>query len=251
MKSAKFHPEILVTSDYRLFKILQGNRTVKPPHVARLKRSFQENGFLMCPILVNERHEIIDGQNRFHALQQLNYPVYYIKVYGYGLEEVKVLNANHEKWKAQDNLESYIVQGKEPYVIYQRFQQDFPKFKHAACVKILSGIRSNKSEVIDGFRVRTKDFADGKFEVPNIKKSYNVAKKIYEYEPYLKCFHENAFVTAMLGLFEHKQFEHEQMIKKLKVQPNALIPCKTAEQYRELLEEIYNYKSRDKVNLRF
>lgn len=251
MKSAKFHPEILVTNDYRMFKILDGNRKINQPHVLRLKRSFQENGYLMMPILVNEKHEIIDGQNRFHALIQLNMPIYYIKVYGYGLKEVKVLNANHEKWKSQDNLHSFVTQGLEPYVQYKKFQEDFPKFKHSVCVKILTGIRSNKSQYIDGYRVRTKDFAEGKFDIPNIKKSYSVARKIYEYEPYLKCFHETAFVTALLALFEHPQFDQEHMMKKLKVQPNALIPCKTSEQYRELLEEIYNYKSREKVNLRF
>ena len=39
------------------------------------------------------------------------------------------------------------------------------------------------------------------------------------------------------------------MMKRLMVQPTALKPCKTQKQYQELLEEIYNYKTRTKLSL--
>lgn len=93
-------------------------------------------------------------------------PIYYIKAYGYGLKEIKVLNANQEKWKAKDNLHSYISQGKEPYIAYKRFQEQFPKLNHATCIKILSGRRSDKNEYVDGFRLSARDFAE---EIANAK----------------------------------------------------------------------------------
>ena len=251
MKSIKFNPEILVSSNYKIFKFMEGNRQVIPIHVKRLKRSFQDNGFLLDPILVNDKHEIIDGQNRFTALSELGWPIYYIKVYNYGLEEVKVLNQNQQKWKPTEHLDSFVVQGHPNYVTFKKFMNDFPKFSFATCVKILSGIRSNKSETIDGYRARSKDFESGDFEIPNIKKSYIVAKKIMDFESYFEKFHDTRFVITMLGLFEHPNYDHDEMLKKMRAQPHALEVCRNQDKYKELIEEIYNYKRREKVNLRF
>jgi len=41
------------------------------------------------------------------------------------------------------------------------------------------------------------------------------------------------------------------MLGKLKLQPTALEVCRHQEQYLLLLEDIYNFKRRDKVSLRY
>lgn len=219
MKQIKFHPEILSTTNYGLFKILEGNRQVIPMHVKRLKRSFQDNGFLLSPILVNQHHEIIDGQNRFSALVELSLPVYYIKVYNYGLEEVKILNANHAKWKNSDYLGSFVESGSLPYVQFKKFQEDFPAFNFTTCVKILSGVRSNKSEQLEGVRGRVKDFEHGEFEIPNLRKSYATANKLMQIKPFFPKFNDNRFIVTMLGMFENVNYDHNEFLKKLKIQP--------------------------------
>ena len=40
-------------------------------------------------------------------------------------------------------------------------------------------------------------------------------------------------------------------INKLKLQPGKLYDLPTVSQYKILIEEIYNYRNRNKVNLRF
>jgi hypothetical protein len=55
----------------------------------------------------------------------------------------------------------------------------------------------------------------------------------------------------MYGLMKNQNFEFTEFIQKLKIQPTALQHCTDVEQYTALIEEIYNYKRRDKVNLRF
>jgi hypothetical protein len=55
----------------------------------------------------------------------------------------------------------------------------------------------------------------------------------------------------MYNLLHNPNFEFTELIQKLKIQPTALQHCTDVAQYVALIEEIYNYKRRDKVNLRY
>jgi len=55
----------------------------------------------------------------------------------------------------------------------------------------------------------------------------------------------------MLGLFKNKNFEFTELVQKLKTQPAAMVDCTNTQQYISLIEEIYNYRRREKVNLRY
>jgi hypothetical protein len=70
-------------------------------------------------------------------------------------------------------------------------------------------------------------------------------------KPYYNGYNRSTFVQALLGMFRIDEFDFTQFIKKLSIQGGKLIDCTSVTQYRLLIEEIYNYKSRDKVNLRY
>ena len=58
------------TTDYFLFKPINGNRNINRLHLSRLKKSIEEN-YLFTVIIVNENYEIIDGQHRFECIKEL------------------------------------------------------------------------------------------------------------------------------------------------------------------------------------
>ena len=58
-------------------------------------------------------------------------------------------------------------------------------------------------------------------------------------------------LTRFLSLSKNKNFEFTEFIIKLNAQPTSLVDCTTTGHYITLIEEIYNYRRRDKVNLRF
>lgn len=60
----QFSLQVYFTTDYSKFKLMKGNREIDALHVKRLIESFREQ-YLFSPILVNSKHEIIDGQNEF------------------------------------------------------------------------------------------------------------------------------------------------------------------------------------------
>ena len=83
---------VMVTDEYDLFKTLEGNRRVLDLRARRIIRSIEKVGYVINPIIVNEKYEVIDGQGRLEALKRLNLPVYYIMIEGIGIEECRTLN---------------------------------------------------------------------------------------------------------------------------------------------------------------
>jgi hypothetical protein len=245
------------TKDYARFKFINGNRDVSEHHVRRLMKSLQEEQ-LVSFVIVNGKDEIIDGQNRFEACKRLGFPVYVYKdskTSKYGLNQVQRYNTNNLTWNKRSYLNSYCNMGVKPYMQLKEFMEQYPDFGIAPAITIFSNKPSadqapRKRE--DGLRYRPeKPFEQGQLTSDDLGLAYENAGKIMEYKKYFKNFNNRSFVNVMIGLFQNKKFDHQTMIKKLELCPVALTKCSTAKQYRALVEDIYNYKSREKVNLRY
>lgn len=244
------------TNDYSIFASIEGNRVVNKLHVERLKTSF-EKSYLMSPILVNEKYQIIDGQHRFNAAKALKLPVHFIVANGYGLREVQTLNTNMKNWKKEDYLHAYCDLGYDEYLKMKQFMQDFPDFGIAVAEQLITntvgGANNSRSMKIQGDVIKGKlrDFQEGELRIPNLILAYDNAEKIMMFKPYYDGFNRKGFVASMIGMFKHENYNHSQMIQKVKNNPIALTHCSNVTQYKILIEEIYNFRSRVKVSLRF
>jgi disulfide oxidoreductase YuzD len=230
------------TTDYFLFKPIEGNRTQNKLHLQRLKKSMKEN-YLFTIIVVNEKYEIIDGHHRFTIIKELGLPLNYIVCEGYGLGEVHIFNQNSKTWTAQDYLSGYCDLGYRHYIEYRKFQQKY-QFGHNECMAVLSNNKKTGGSLFTQFK-------DGKFKIANISDADAKAKKIWLFADLYQGFLRRSFVYAMLDLFEKPQFDFAEFLQKVKNQPSVLTDCSTAAQYITLIEEIYNYRRREKVNLRY
>jgi hypothetical protein len=247
------------TMDYSLFNTLKGNRNINQAHLYRLTKSIGEQ-YLLSPIVVNERFEIIDGQHRFNAAKANNLPINYIIAPGYGLREVQVLNAGQINWKNEDYLKAYCDMGLQPYIRFRDFTKRWPDFKFAAAFAIAcqrhsfatnTNAKQVKSSTNKAGSVHNNIFSTGKMVLADDAIAEKTARQISDFKPYYPDYNRVTFVQAMLGVFSLEQYDHEKMFQKLKLQPNALVNCVSVKQYRQLLTEIYNYRSRDKVSLEF
>ena len=70
-------------------------------------------------------------------------------------------------------------------------------------------------------------------------------------EPYYNSVRRRSFIYTMMSLFKNENFEFTELLQKLKIQPTALQDCTNVTNYKVLIEEIYNYRRREKVNLRY
>ena len=82
----KRHADVMITKNYNMFTSIAGNRNLNPIHLKNLKESIAIKQ-IPVPIVVNEKYQICDGQNRFQVCCELNLPVYYIVIEGLTLED--------------------------------------------------------------------------------------------------------------------------------------------------------------------
>lgn len=234
--------QVMMTTDYSMFKNIDGNRNINKLHLSRLKKSINEK-YISVPIIVNGRYEIIDGQHRFQSAVDLNKPVYFMKIDDLKLPDIHRLNTNLKNWNGDDYLEGYCQLGYKDYIRYREFKETY-KFGHHETRALLSGRLESNSNLIE-------DFKNGSFKIKDIRLAEKNAEKIIMLGEFYEGIRRRTFVKAMLELFRNPEYNHSEFIRKLSFQRESLVDCTSSKQYITLIEEIYNYKRVNKVNLRF
>lgn len=246
------------TNDYTVFKSIDGNRNLNRLHIARLIKSFSEQ-YLFSPILVNNDMAVIDGQHRLEAAKQLNLPIRYIQCNGYGLKEIHRLNTNMANWKKSDYLQGYCELKYPEYLKFRNFMRRYPDFQIASAEAILTQHLGGDGQVIYNSDIRYSSgkpdkqsaFERGTLKIPDYDKSCLIADDILLLKPFYDGFNRRLFVISVMGLLKNDNFTVTEFIRKLSYMPSALVHCTTVMQYKLLIEEIYNYKRREKINLRY
>lgn len=234
--------EVFTTKDYFLFRPIDGNRNLDNLHIKNLTKSMSQN-YLFTVLIVNEKYEIIDGQHRFEVIKALNLPMNYIICKGYGLDEVHILNKISKKWNSDDYMNGYADMGIENYIIYRNFKNKY-KFGHDECMAMLSGVNSGHGKLLFDFRA-------GNFKIIDLENAVRDAERIWSLAELYQGFKRRFFIYSMLALFDNPKFDFNEFLKKLRLQKTALTDCVDTKQYTSLIEEIYNFKRKEKVNLRY
>ncbi|RYD56982.1 MAG: ParB/RepB/Spo0J family partition protein [Sphingobacteriales bacterium] len=233
---------VMSTKDYALFQIISGNRKIDKKHVEKLKASIKDND-LFNPILVNEDYQIIDGQHRFTALHQLGMPIKYMVVPGYGIKQVQLLNTHSKNWSVDDYMECYISQGIKDYQTYKEFRQSYG-FTHQQTLEILGAGKI-------GDKNYSRVFREGQFKIGDLNKAVDTFQKINALGKHYDGYKRRGFVSAIVACLKNKKFDFEVFESKLVYQSRKLAGCASTEQYLAVIEEVYNYKSRAKVSLKY
>lgn len=257
-KSSQEVNKVYKTNDLGMFNQIKGNRPPNPQHIRRLCDSIKTHGILQNPIIVNEKMDVIDGQHRLMAAKEANSSVYYIVVSGYKLDEVQILNLNQKNWTKKDFMEGYANMGIEPYVKLRNFTRRNKEFNITDCVAMCQNSNSaSSSSITQKYRYEDKImnqkevFEEGTWKGKDFDLAQEFADKLKMVKPYYKGFNRSVFISAMLGMFKNENFDFLEFLNKLRLQPQKLDDCSNVTQYRLLIEDIYNYKRRDKINLRF
>jgi len=253
MTQSEFRTQIVVnsTKDLGIFKTLKTNRPVNPKHVERLVASIKANGMLLNPILVNSDYYIIDGQHRLAAAKKVGSWVYYIVAKGYSMPQVKALNLDSKNWSSEDFMHAYAEMGIESYIKLRDFRKAHPELP-IGCAKMLCSNKSGESNYVREKSHNYKEvFNEGTWLAKDMDIANQWANDLKSIGALYPKYKRASFIGALITLFINTDFKTSEFIDKLKRQPTALVDCATRDQYRDLIEKIYNYRRRDKVNLRF
>ena len=183
MKESKFR--IYETTNYSKFKTMEGNRAVKDGRVNRIVESINKVGYVLSPILVNEKMEVIDGQGRLSALERLGLPVHYMVQNGIGIEECRQMNIHQSNWTNYDYVVSYAIMGNENY---QRLQSLCDRFAELPAMVVVSSA-TNTNSGTGGSSLSTRlrkgaliisetDYERSRWELDYASKMSQVAKTI-------------------------------------------------------------------------
>ena len=127
--------------EYSKFKKLLGNRDVITSRKNKILKSIQEVGYVLNPIIVNTKMEIIDGQGRFEALKELNLPIFYVIDENAGIEECRALNLGQTNWNTEAWIKYYAETGNKNYVRLTKLMNDNDKKAYTPAVIV--GILNN------------------------------------------------------------------------------------------------------------
>ena len=250
--------KVYKTNDLSMFNEIKGNRPPNPQHVKRLSDSIKVNGLLCNPILVNESHEVIDGQHRLLAAKSCNSEIYYIILNGYDLKEVHALNLNQKNWTKKDFMDGYAEMGVDAYVKLKEFTLNHKNFNLGSSIAMCSNtVSSSSADASQKYRGNGKPwnykevFEEGTWLGKDFKLADENVNKLKMIKIYYDGYNRTTFVNVMLGLFKNKDFNFVEFLSKLKIQPQKMQHCANTTQYRLLIEDIYNFRRRDKINLRY
>jgi len=232
---------VSVTTEYGKFNLIKGNRDINLLNLGRIKRSIMQKQ-LSVPIIVNEKFEIIDGQHRFTVLKELELPIYFIKIEGYGLSECQILNSCSKSWSPQDYLNGYVNLGNKEYIKVKEFREKYSFLSIKMCQILLVGGQTDTGYA--------QTFKEGLFKILDYEKGCQLAEKMQDFKLY-PPFYNTHFQLALLTMFTNKEYDHEQMLQKLVYQGNKLTKETRVREYLTALTEIYNYKTRGNEKIYF
>lgn len=239
--------DVLVTSDYGMFKKIDGNRLVNQLHVDRLAESMKEKQ-LVTPVIVNENYEIIDGQHRFTACETHGLPVYYIICEGYGLADVHRLNEKSHDWNLKDFLEGYATFATtnpkyQDYVLLKEFIQ-------ANKITASMGIFLTKGEQNE--QDATTSFKNGYYQAVEMDLAQVFLNQLEDFALHFQERYKSAVFMKAFKLFSSSpKYNHENMVKKLEYMSGYLQNRSTKSQYLEILSEVYNTRVNERNRIYF
>jgi hypothetical protein len=234
--------QVFQSNAYERFTLLHGNRKVNPLHVKRLKQSFSKQ-YLISPIMVNENYQIIDGQHRFSAAREMGLTINYFIISGYGLPEIQMLNTNTSNWTSKDYLKAFCDMRVSDYLEVQKFSEMYPEFSIESVTNMLSQKSRGGTTNFDGMKGLTKTFQEGNFRCKDIEKGYEMAEFVLEFKEFYGNYNRVSFVNALLSIFKNPKYQHDRMLTKLRNPMNQKISdCVNISVYKELLQQIYNFR---------
>lgn len=228
------------------------NRDIDKGNVNRIKNSMEQL-YIPSVIKVNQDWFILDGQHSRQALMELaseneNLQIAYVMydTKRKDREACILLNTTSKNWKYDDFMDIWVNNSNDNYIWFKDFKEKY-NLNLMCALYIVTGKdkggikRSQDDEFTNGEMIITKEQRIG---------AIKIAEELQEVKALIpktigkSRIFQNAFIKIALN----ENYNHQRMIDKLDYQYDRIHKCSGKNAYVEMLEDIYNYKSKDKVN---
>ena len=227
--------EIKVTTNYGMFKRLEGNRDISKQRRDAILSSLYENGYIGAPILVNEKMEVIDGQGRLEACKELGIPIPYCIRRGTDIHTCMVLNQNTRNWNDEDYIRSYAEQGNENYKRLLRLMEKYGE-KTTNVIYAVKGANYNGGS--------NTPLRRGVFKVTDqeFKKGDQTLAKLAPLRPYISesGAPNQKLSCAIMYAINNPNVDYNRLALVMKERHRLIAPLNRMEDLLEEISKIYN-----------
>lgn len=228
---------IYETTNYRMFKFLEGNRRVIPNHVQYFVKELKKNG-MQIPAKVNDMNEITEGQHRFEACKQLGIPFKFFV-------EKKPVNRNEEldklmsiqkgkQWRYEDVMHTQCVKGNSNYIALKSFYDKYKDFSLSSIIYISNNCSGS-------------DFRNGKFTANQLDKADETLSFCRSLKHFFPAYNKVGFVTAINKCRNMEDFDFNFFKKKALKMSDRFYDCTHRDAFLDMILKIYNYKKSRKI----
>ena len=237
---------IYSTTDYSAFKRLKGNRRVPRSRVDAIKRSIMDVGYVTSIVIVNEKLEVIDGQGRVAAEEELGLPVEYCIHAGAGIAECRAMNLKQTNWTLRDFIESYAEDGYTSYEMLLELLNKYQKIGLNAIYNAVTGLDGTNNSAIK----------EGKFEMDGEQKT--AAEDILNFEARFTSIvaklrgSKDSFYMALGFAYGNESVDNEKLFNSINSDYAKLSSISNKADALDEISRIYNYhvKGANRIYLR-
>ena len=158
-----------------------------------------------------------------------------------GLDQTQRQNALSKKWAITDVLESFCKRGFSNYIVVKSFMEDFG-FTLYQSLTILTLNQLSTEQTIN--------FKSGNFEIKDLNRSKIAAKNLLKLKDVVALNDTIIFRAFFHLVTKCEEFDVNYFIQKMQYQSQKFKKQRDRALQIENIEEIYNYRNQNKVNLR-
>lgn len=231
------------TNDYDAFKKLKGNRDIFEPRKKKIMSSIRETGWITNPVVVNENMEIIDGQGRTEALEELGLPVEYVVAKGATIEHCIALNLKQKNWGILDFIKSYAAQGIEEMKLLERLILKYGDITISAILEVCTvGGRRQPTDLVNMIK-------------SNTVKVYDEFTCDESLQFVRECLHQigrgkgraDTWAAALKLVCLSDELDEKRFLKQIEKQAGSVMGVTSVKDAIQQVEKIYNYGTSNKV----
>jgi len=240
----KVSREVYETTDYSLFVHSEHNRDIG--RTDKIMRSMKRKGFMSeHPIRVfktGKKYRIDDGAHRFEVAKSLGLSIHFVISKD---PEINIADLNNTArgWTLKDFLSSFVKQGNPHYIEVQALYER-TGIQLQQCVAMLSGEQAGSHNGTDKFKA-------GMFVVNGRAHARIVGGIVESIIGHVKWVRNSDFVNALSRCAYCHEFNPDIFISRVCTYPHLMHKQATIADYTNLIEQVYNHRSRSPVPIKF
>lgn len=234
--------KIFVTTDYKMFNRIKGNRELNKLKIKKIVRDIKNGNDLLpdFPILESNgelKLHVTDGQHRLEAAVQTKRPVYYIiRKEDLSLEKMARFNSLQEKWKPKDFINCYIEKGISDYKKLNDFVEMYGVPISVALNLLSYGVTGGDTGAKEDL---AELFRKGEFKCKHWKQAVDVIEECKKFSAF-NGWNTRPFIVTISKILGSDQCDFDELVEKFTSDPRQLQRHSNSKAYLTNLEQIYN-----------